>query len=99
MTITLPDEMRDRLERDARAGGFATVDEYVLSLVREDLVRGDEVPDPAPTRLTPRNRAELEAMLDEGMSSGGDVIADAAFRGERRRVLLEKLARKSGVAS
>ncbi len=30
MTITLPDEMRGELEREAKAEGFATVDEYVL---------------------------------------------------------------------
>ncbi|MBA4190827.1 MAG: hypothetical protein C0467_22805 [Planctomycetaceae bacterium] len=99
MTITLPDELRDELERKAKASGFATVDEYALNLVIENMAEDVEGPDVAHSRLTPRNRAELEAMLDEGMNSGGDVIADNAFWAERQRVLLEKLAKKSGIAS
>jgi Arc/MetJ-type ribon-helix-helix transcriptional regulator len=98
MTITLPDDLRDKLESEAKAGGFATVDEYVHGLVAAELAGGGEMPDVPVSRLTPRNRAELEAMLLEGMNSDGDVVADEAFWAERRRVLLEKIARKNGAA-
>jgi hypothetical protein len=49
----------------------------------------------AVSQLTPRNRAELEIMLIEGMKSEGIVEADEAFWAERRRVLLEKISRKT----
>lgn len=35
MTITLPDEVRDGLERKARAAGFATITEYLTDLAAE----------------------------------------------------------------
>ena len=36
MTITLPDDVREQAERQAKAAGFASVEEYVADLVRED---------------------------------------------------------------
>ena len=90
MTITLPDEIRDELERKAKTAGFTTVAEYVA-----ELIHSDEMPDVPSSRLAPRDRAELEAMLDEGMASGDVVEADDAFWAERRR-LLETHARKTG---
>lgn len=82
MTITLPDELREPLELAARTAGFASVDEYVVALVREELSPESEFPDVTNSRLTPRSRAELEAMLEEGMNSEGDVVADDAFWAE-----------------
>lgn len=91
MTITLPEEMREQLERNARAAGFATVDEYVADLIRSE---GASVALPAPppgARYTVSTRAELEAKLLEGMDTAGDVVAGPDFW-ERRREAAEKRA-------
>ncbi len=66
MTITLPDELRDELVLGAKAGGFATVDEYVCWLVQQ--------PDGADAEPTPQDlgfadEAELEAKLLASLAS------------------------------
>lgn len=94
MTITLPDELKDELERKARAAGFDTILNYLLSLVPPD--EGSDAV--GPPELAPKNRAELEAMLDVGMSSGPPVRATAEFWEERRRVLEERTAKRTGDA-
>jgi antitoxin ParD1/3/4 len=100
MNITLPDSMKAEVEAKAKAAGFPSVDAYVLDLIRFDTPEEDEVYDlPGPPHLTPRNRAELEAMLDEGMNSGNPIVVDDAFWEERKRVLAERMAkRKDGAA-
>jgi hypothetical protein len=52
MTITLPDEMREELERKAKAGGFETVDEYSLWLLESDIL-DEDVPTPLTVLATP----------------------------------------------
>ena len=103
MTITLPDEWQVRLSAQANSRGFATIDEYLQDLVLDDLECqsefGHETANQFVSQLTPRNRDELEAMLDEGMKSGDSVEADEAFWADRRRVLLEKVSRKNGTTS
>jgi hypothetical protein len=77
MTITLPDEMREVLERNAKAAGFATVADYVADLIQSDEVR---VPEPPPgARYAVNTREELEAKLLEGMDRSGDVVAGPDF--------------------
>ena len=81
MTITLPDSMRAEVEAKAKAAGFPSVEAYVVSLIVED-VPGEDLPTPGyapPPEITPRNRAELEAMLEEGMNSGPPVRATPEF--------------------
>ncbi len=73
MTIRLPDELRETLERDAAAGGFGSVDEYVASLVTESL---EPIPAGEPAF---RTREDLEKLLDAGMASGVAGTMDAAF--------------------
>ncbi len=81
MTITLPDELRDELERKTRAAGFATIPEYLLSLVSKD-----ESPNPPPgARYAIQTREELEAKLLEGLNREGDVTAGPDFWAGRRQ--------------
>lgn len=103
MTITLPDELRDRVSALAKARGFATPEACLLDMVLQNLADdanpNESYSDAVVSRLTPKNRDELEAMLDEGMNSEGCVNGDSAFWAERRRVLLEKMSRKTGTTS
>ena len=94
MTITLPDERKAELERKARAAGFATILEYLLSLVPDEEDESGDV-EPPPER-TPKDRAELEAMLDAGMSSGPPIRMPPEFWEERRRVQEERIAKRKG---
>lgn len=66
MTITLPDELRDELERKAHRAGFATVDEYVCWLVQDPKPEGEEV---TPEDLGFANEAEMEAKLLAALAS------------------------------
>lgn len=96
MTITLPDELREELERKVRAAGFATVEEYVA-----ELVQADEVPTPVPepppgARYSVGTREELEAKLLEGINRASDVIAGPDFWEDRRRVLNDRMAQRRG---
>src|SRR6187551_1404177 len=107
MTITLPDEMRDELERGAKAEGFATVDEYVLIMY----LRARHVYEPngagplddfdfgladgtdSPERVAKR-RERLNQLLQEGLDSGSAVEATPVFWTDMRRKLEERLAAK-----
>ncbi len=63
MTITLPADVGERAERQAKAAGFASVEEYLADLVREDDAEYPDVPPSSgPTFST---REELEKLLDE----------------------------------
>jgi hypothetical protein len=102
MTITLPDDMRAEVEAKARAAGLpmdAYVRDVILRALTKDECGSDRPSDEPPSRLTPRNRAELEAMLDDGMASGDVVQADEAFWEDQRRLLLSYMAAKTGVRS
>lgn len=96
MTITLPDEWRARLEKRARMWGYPTVEELLLSLV-EDAEREEEylANMPGPPELTPRNREELERMIEEGTNSGPPIRVTPEFWEERRRVLAERMAKRA----
>lgn len=67
MTITLPDDVMRLAERQAKAAGFASVDEYVADLVRE---AGADFPDVTPTSgRSFATREELGRLLDEALGS------------------------------
>ena len=89
MTITLPDEMREELERKAKAGGFLTVDDYFIWLATTD-----DPDDPAlsPQSLGFRDQAEMEAKLLASLASP-PVLATPEFWNELRK---EVAARAGG---
>ncbi len=88
MTITLPDEWRERLETRAKLNGFATVDEYIVELVHADDSPVSVPEPPAGARYAVRTQEELTAKLLEGMDTSGDVTASPDFW-ERRRQAAE----------
>jgi len=56
LTFSLPQAMREFIEKQVEEGGFGTVSEYLRSLVREDQKR--------------KARAGVEQALLEGLSGG-----------------------------
>jgi len=93
MTITLPDEMRESLERKAAVGGFASVNEYVA-----DVLAADEMPDFVETTRGPdfRTREELEKLIDEGMASGVAGEMDDAFWARLDARIRDRAAQQAG---
>ena len=86
MTITLPDEWRERLESRAKLHGFATVEEFMLNLAEAEIHEAESSADYAgPTESSPRNRAELDAMLEAGMASGPPIRVTPEFWAKLRQ--------------
>jgi hypothetical protein len=107
MTITLPDEMRTELEREAKAAGLANVDEYVLMMYlrakhmhgpRGEELMGDfdlSLADgtDTPERIAKR-RERLNQLIQEGLDSGPSIPVTPEFWAEMRRRLEERMAAK-----
>lgn len=57
MTVSLPDPMKDWIERQIETGDYASSSDYVRDLVRRDRERKD-------------NLLELQKLIDESEASG-----------------------------
>ncbi|AWM39873.1 hypothetical protein GobsT_17530 [Gemmata obscuriglobus] len=90
MTITLPDELKDELERKTRSAGFATVSEYVCWLVQ----RPEAQEDMTPEALGFASPAELETKLLASLTSGPPVRATPEFWNELRQASIARAASK-----
>ena len=72
MNISLPDQMKQWVEEQAANGRFANVSDYMRDLVRRDQ----------------EAVAQLQALIDEGVSSGvSDKSLDEIFAESRKRAL------------
>jgi hypothetical protein len=89
MTITLPDELREPLERKTRAAGCATVAEYLCRLVEED-IEEDEI---AAADLGFASAEELKAKLEAALDSGPPIPVTPAFWDDLRKDVAERTAR------
>ena len=80
MTITLPDSMLPDLERRARESGFLTVDEYIVSVLREDQKGAEGASDEVTAEQLGFDRPEeLEAKLLASLESGPAIPATPEF--------------------
>lgn len=57
MNVSLPDKMKQWVEAQAEGGRYANASDYVRDLIRRDQERAEA-------------RAELQALIDEGLNSG-----------------------------
>ncbi len=57
VTVTVPDEMKAWLEKQAATGRYADTSDYIRDLVRRDQERATKV-------------AHMQALVDEGLASG-----------------------------
>ncbi|HKF47910.1 MAG TPA: type II toxin-antitoxin system ParD family antitoxin [Terracidiphilus sp.] len=71
LTISLPDSLKEFIEREVKTKGYGNVSEYVRGLLREAQER--------------EANQRLEALLLEGMTSGGQAEASPEFWQELRR--------------
>jgi hypothetical protein len=77
MTITFPEGVAERIENLARAQGYSSAAEYLMDLVAE--AEAETAQRSGPPGMSPRNRAELDAMLEAGMNSGPPIRATPEF--------------------
>jgi len=56
LTVSLPADMKEFVEGEARAGGYATTDEYISALLRAEQQR--------------KAREKIDGLLLEGVRSG-----------------------------
>jgi antitoxin ParD1/3/4 len=77
MTISIPETTREFVEAQAKQEGFASVDEYLASVLRQVQLR--------------EAKRKLEAKLIEGLESGPGVPVTPEFWTELEREVFERL--------
>lgn len=82
MTITLPDELKDELERKAHAAGFTTVADYVCWLVQQP---EDADAEATFADLGFASEAAMEATLLASLASGPPIPVTPEFWDELAR--------------
>jgi len=84
LNISMPDELRDFVERRTKETHHATPTEYIRSLVREDQKRAEQ--------------DKLEKLLLEGLDSGRPITVTAldGYFAKKKQALLERINSKAG---
>jgi antitoxin ParD1/3/4 len=80
LTISLPDSLKDFIEREVETKGYGNVSEYVRGLLREAQTREAD--------------ARLETLLIEGLASGDEILLSPEFWTELRRDAAKMLSRR-----
>ena len=80
LTISLPDSLKEFIEREVQTKGYGNVSEYVRGLLRDAQNKEAD--------------ARLEAMLIEGLTAGEDIPLSPEFWSELRQDAAKILARR-----
>ena len=99
MTITLPDVLAQRIEAIARQNGYPSAAEFLIGLAEDAVIDAADANKGGPSELCPKNREELERMLDEGMNSGPPIRVTPEFWEERRKELERRMAKRGRPAT
>jgi len=81
MNISLPESMKTFVEEQVAAGGYGTTSEYLRALIRED--------------QKAKARAQLTALIQEGIDSGPATPMTAEDWARMRRRLEERLEKNA----
>jgi len=79
MKIALPESMKAFVQKRAAEGGFSSVREYVLDLIRTDHLR--------------RHEEHIDELLFEGLASGEPIEVDEAYWQAKKQKLAVHLQR------
>ena len=79
MNIALPGSMKQFVQDRVSQGGYSSVSEYVRELIRADQKRKAE--------------EQIDALLLEGLDSGGPVAVTAEYWEQKKQRLTERLAK------
>jgi antitoxin ParD1/3/4 len=80
LTISLPDSLKEFIEREVNTKGYGNVSEYVRGLLRDAQAKESD--------------ARLENLLIEGLSKGEDIPLSPEFWSELRQDAAKILARR-----
>jgi antitoxin ParD1/3/4 len=80
LTISLPESLKEFIEREVQTKGYGNVSEYVRGLLRDAQAKEAD--------------ARLEALLIEGLSTGEDIPFSPAFWTELKQDAAKILARR-----
>lgn len=80
LTISLPDSLKEFIEREVRTKGYGNVSEYVRGLLRNAQAKEAD--------------ARLEALLIEGLTTGEDIPLSPDFWSELKQDAAKILARR-----
>jgi antitoxin ParD1/3/4 len=80
LTISLPDSLKEFIEREVQTKGYGNVSEYVRGLLRDAQAREAD--------------ARLEALLIEGLTKGEDIPLSPKFWSELKQDAAKILARR-----
>jgi hypothetical protein len=89
-TINIPDDLQSKVQIRATEAGFASVDDYVVDVLRRDAAEAAAVPE----HLRVTSHEQLLALVRQGLASPAQSMTPADF--ERRRAeLIAKHAPKA----
>jgi antitoxin ParD1/3/4 len=80
LTISLPDSLREFIDREVQTKGYGNVSEYVRGLLREAQAKAAD--------------ARLEALLIEGLNTGEDIPLSPDFWSELKQDAAKILSRR-----
>jgi antitoxin ParD1/3/4 len=80
LTISLPDSLKEFIDREVQTKGYGNVSEYVRGLLRAAQAKEAD--------------ARLEALLIEGLTTGEDIPLSPEFWSELKRDAANILARR-----
>ena len=80
LNISLPQSLKDYVEKQVKEGGYSTPSEFIRALLRDDHKR--------------RAREKLEALLLEGVNSGEPLESTPEYWERKRRQLIARFNRK-----
>lgn len=80
LTISLPDSLKEFIDREVHAKGYGNVSEYIRGLLRDAQAKEAD--------------ARLEALLIEGLAAGQEVPLTPEFWSELRQDAAKILARR-----
>jgi Arc/MetJ-type ribon-helix-helix transcriptional regulator len=96
MKVTLPDSLKEFVEKQLASGRYSNPDEFVVNLVRSEAAMFDRIERGEPFPIDEHFDGRLEALLDEAKDSGGYVEATKEEFDAMEREALE-LVRKGGI--
>ena len=81
LTISLPDSLREFIDREIQTKGYGNVSEYVRGLLRDAQAKAAD--------------ARLEALLVDGLTAGEDIPFSPEFWSELKRDAAKILSRQN----
>lgn len=80
LNISLPEALKEYVERQVAQGGYSTPSEYLRELLRQDQKR--------------RAEERLEALLLEGLESGTPIEVTAEYLQRKQQQIIERQAQR-----